>query len=76
MFLKFDQINDSNNQKLNHCFGGGENLFTKVNPGSVIVPQAFNEIGEMIVNLNVRCDDVWMCSYPRTGKITLFNAIA
>lgn len=45
-----------------------ENGFVDVNPGNVIMPRKYAEICEEIIESNVRKDDVWMISYPRTGE--------
>ncbi|XP_055586748.1 luciferin sulfotransferase [Uranotaenia lowii] len=42
--------------------------FVEVHPGSVIMPVRFQEIGEDILKLDIRKDDVWLLSYPRTGS--------
>ncbi|XP_039285780.1 luciferin sulfotransferase [Nilaparvata lugens] len=40
----------------------------EVNPGSVLLPPKYQDIGERIINLEVRPDDVWLVSFPRTGS--------
>lgn len=45
-----------------------KNCFIEVNPGHVIMPKKYQDISDEIVNTDVRPDDVWMISYPRTGK--------
>lgn len=45
-----------------------KNSFIEVNPGHVIMPKKYQDISDEILNTDVRLDDVWMISYPRTGK--------
>lgn len=45
-----------------------KNGFVEVNPGNVIMPRKYKDICEEILESHVRNDDVWMISYPRTGK--------
>jgi hypothetical protein len=45
-----------------------ENSMIEVNPGNVIMPTLFRQIGDDIVDLPIRESDVWLCSFPRTGK--------
>lgn len=40
----------------------------EINPGKVILPADYMTIGQDILDMEVRESDVWMCSYPRTGK--------
>lgn len=44
-----------------------KNCFIQVNPGHVIMPKKYQDISDEIINSDVRQDDVWMISYPRTG---------
>lgn len=46
------------------------NKFIEVNPGNVIMPMNFRDLGDQIQNFEVHQDDMWMISYPRTGKTT------
>lgn len=45
-----------------------KNCFVEVNPGQVIMPTKFSEIGEEVLDTSVRENDVWLVSYPRTGR--------
>ncbi|XP_058454540.1 luciferin sulfotransferase [Malaya genurostris] len=49
-------------------FFSKKNSLIEVNPGKVFMPTKFQEIGEDILNLEIRTDDVWLLSYPRTGS--------
>nr|CAD7457251.1 unnamed protein product [Timema tahoe] len=53
--------------KLDTLFGV-EGSLVEVNPGRVLMPPQYQEIGDRILNLPVRPDDVWLVSYPRTGS--------
>lgn len=54
-------------EKLDQIFGV-KNSFYEYNPGKFIMPPFFMEITQKILDADVREDDVWMISYPRTGK--------
>lgn len=45
-----------------------KNGFVEVQPGNVIMPRKYKDICDEIITSRVRNDDVWMISYPRTGK--------
>lgn len=62
-------------EKLDNFFQG-KNCFIEVNPGHVIMPKKFTEISDEIINCDVRHDDVWMISYPRTGITITSNIIS
>lgn len=34
----------------------------------VVLPEYFKMFGDKILNMNVRDDDIWVCSFPKTGK--------
>lgn len=65
--ITYDRIEGEEGEKLDELFGIKDCLI-EVNPGRVILPPDFKEIGERIMDLKVREDDVWLVSYPRTGK--------
>jgi hypothetical protein len=71
MQIKFDKVEENVLKKLDKLFGV-ENCLIEVNPGNVLLPPKYAEIGERILNLEVRSDDVWLISYPRTGKWIVF----
>lgn len=33
-----------------------------------VVPEYFQHLGDKIRQMDVRDDDIWMCTYPRTGQ--------
>lgn len=42
------------------------NGYVKVN--GFVLPMYFKEFGQRILDMDVRDDDVWVCSYPKTGE--------
>jgi hypothetical protein len=54
-------------KKIDRFFGRNDNAFVEVIPGNVILPKEFQDIGQSIVDFEVREDDVWLISFPRTG---------
>jgi len=67
MQIKYGKVDENVSKKLDKLFGV-ENCLIEVNPGNVLLPPKYEEIGERILNLEVRPDDVWLISYPRTGE--------
>jgi len=70
--VSYDRIQGEEAEKLDDLFGMKDCLI-EVNPGRVLLPPQYQEIGDKIVNMKVRTDDVWLVSYPRTGKFTELN---
>lgn len=33
-----------------------------------VVPEYFTHFGDRILKMNIRPDDLWVCSFPKTGK--------
>lgn len=56
-------------EKLDNFFQRND-CFIEVNPGHVIMPKKYQDISDEIINCDVRPDDIWMISYPRSGKST------
>lgn len=52
-----------------------DNGFVEVNPGHVIMPRKYQDICKDIVECDVRTDDIWMISYPRTGTFSTDPAL-
>ncbi|XP_055683255.1 luciferin sulfotransferase-like [Lutzomyia longipalpis] len=67
MRLQYNSLSDDPNFNLDKLFQR-QNCFIEVNPGKVILPKKYNEIGESILDLQVRKDDIFLISYPRTGS--------
>jgi len=66
MSVQYGKVEGPLRQKVENLFG--ENML-EVSPGNVLVPPKFLKIAQKIIDLQVRPDDVWIVSYPRTGKI-------
>lgn len=47
---------------------GAKPSFLRIEPGQCLVPPQFVLYGTRIRDLEVYEDDVWLISYPRTGK--------
>lgn len=45
-----------------------KNCLIEVNPGNVLMTPKYEDLGERILDMKIRPDDVWMVSYPRTGS--------
>ncbi|GBP27752.1 Estrogen sulfotransferase [Eumeta japonica] len=65
--LSFSFLNDETGEMLDQMFEK-KDCMIEINPGRVILPVEFKDIGQDILELPVFEDDVWMCSYPRTGS--------
>lgn len=66
MQIKYNNLEEEFRKRLDELFGV-ENCLIEVNPGKVLLPPKYQEIGERIFNLKVKDDDLWLVSYPRTG---------
>lgn len=69
MRLCYKLLDDSIVDRLDSFYNKNNN-FIEVNPGNVVMPRIYRDIGDQILNFEVRQDDIWMISYPRTGKTT------
>ena len=69
--ITYEKIEGEDGEKLDELFGIKDCL-VEVNPGRVILPPDYKDIGERIMDLKVRKDDVWLISYPRTGKSFIY----
>ncbi|XP_058812239.1 luciferin sulfotransferase [Topomyia yanbarensis] len=67
MKIEYRTLETELNERLDTFFCK-KNSLIEVNPGGVLMPTKFQEIGEDILNLEIRKDDVWLLSYPRTGS--------
>uniref|UniRef100_A0A146MEA5 Sulfotransferase family cytosolic 1B member 1 n=4 Tax=Lygus hesperus TaxID=30085 RepID=A0A146MEA5_LYGHE len=47
---------------------GVKHCLIEVNPGACLLPPKYKEMGQRIYDMEVRPDDVWVVSYPRTGS--------
>lgn len=67
MSIEFRTLDAELGERLDRFFRRKDSLI-EVHPGRVFMPSRFRDIGEDILKLDIRSDDVWMCSYPRTGS--------
>lgn len=66
MYITYNKLQEPYGEKLDQLFQR-KNCLIEVNPGRVLLPEKFKEIGEQIRALKIRKSDVWLISYPRTG---------
>lgn len=69
MYIKYENLEDKFAKRLDDLFGVKDCLI-EVNPGKCILPPKYKDLGQRIKNMEVRSDDVWLVSYPRTGNYT------
>lgn len=67
-FLNFTTIEGDVGRRLDKMFGVKPS-FLRVEPGHCLLPPQFVFHGVNIRDMEIYDDDVWMISYPRTGKI-------
>lgn len=67
MSLQYGKVEGPLRQKVDDLFGENEGGLIEVNPGNVLVPPKYLKFAQRILDLEVRPDDVWIVSYPRTG---------
>lgn len=67
MYIKYENLEDKFIKRLDDLFGVKDCLI-EVNPGKCILPPKYKDLGERVRNMEVRSDDVWLVSYPRTGN--------
>lgn len=66
MKLQYNDLDQITSNRLKNIFHA--NGFKSFSNG-VIMHNKFAEIGQLILDLPIRKDDVFLSSYPRTGKI-------
>lgn len=68
--LEFKELSASRvTEILDRAFHIKNNFFDAGN--GCVMPQRYREISDKVKNFNVRSDDVFLCSYPRTGSTWL-----
>lgn len=74
-----DQAKEYSKKPLQGVYGeitdkgiGAKNVLFEFNPGKCMLPDFFENYLENIWNMPVRKDDIWLVSYPRTGKWLTF----
>ncbi|KAJ2941483.1 hypothetical protein O0L34_g14530 [Tuta absoluta] len=65
--LTFSKLDAETGTLLDRMFEK-KDCMVEINPGRVILPADYMTIGQDILDMEVLEDDVWMCSYPRTGS--------
>ena len=68
MSLTFSTVEGPIGEKLDEMFKV-KTSFLRVNPGRCLLPPQYVFIAKRIRDLEIRYDDVWIVSYPRTGEI-------
>jgi hypothetical protein len=64
--ISYRPVEGEDARKLDQMFNRRKCLM-EVNPGRVLIPQKYEEMGQSIRAMEVRPSDVWIISYPRTG---------
>lgn len=67
MDLEYRSLEGEVKEQLERFFGRRDH-FIEVNPGRVVMPKRFADLGDSIRALPVRSDDVWLMSFPRAGS--------
>ncbi|XP_063369015.1 luciferin sulfotransferase [Cydia amplana] len=65
--LTFSKLDKETGELLDRMFEK-KDCMVEINPGRVILPADYMTIGQDILDMEVLENDVWMCSYPRTGS--------
>lgn len=73
MTLTYSTIDGKYGEKLDRMFDV-KNSFIRVEPGRCVLPPHYALFGPKIRDMEIREDDVWMVSYPRTGQILYFQS--
>lgn len=64
--ITYSDVDNSVLNILNECFVTSfRNGYVKAN--DVVVPVHFKKFGQRIQDMEIRDDDIWVCSYPKTG---------
>lgn len=67
MSIEYRPLVKSISERLDRYFGK-KNAYIEVNPGRALMSPHFQSIGQDILDLEIRKDDCWLLSYPRTGS--------
>lgn len=57
-----------------------ENFTTELRTGYVkckghLLPNNFKNFGDEIESMKVRDDDIWVCTFPKTGKLPIYCSV-
>lgn len=55
---------------IDECFGA-KNCLLQFGSGKCLLPPYYDEIAQNILDAEVRKDDTWVFSYPKTGELNL-----
>ncbi|CAH0554474.1 unnamed protein product [Brassicogethes aeneus] len=61
------KMESENAKKIDKAFGR-DNSFLEFNPGKCLLPPSHTLFAERILSFDVREDDIWLISFPRTGS--------
>lgn len=59
-------------EKLDKIFGKKDSL-VEYNPGRCLLPTTFEDVAQKVLDADVREDDLWFISFPRTGLFDTFT---
>lgn len=66
--LQFDKLSGKTMEYLEKYYTTSFRSGTEfVTCRGALFPQTFTRFGNRIYKMNVRSDDIWVCSFPRTG---------
>lgn len=64
--ITYTDVDSDVSDLLNECFVTSfRNGYVKAN--GVVFPVYFKKFGQRIQDMDVRDDDIWVCSYPKSG---------
>lgn len=64
--ITYSSVDNEVSDILNKCFVTSfRNGYIKAN--DVVLPVYFKKFGQRIQDMDIRDDDIWVCSYPKTG---------
>lgn len=58
-------------EKLDEMFKKKDS-FLEFNPGKCLLPELFSDVAQKVLDADVREDDLWFISFPRTGWVLYF----
>lgn len=59
-------------EKLDKIFQRKDSMF-EYNPGKCVMPSLFGDVAQKVLDADVREDDLWFISFPRTGSVVFLN---